>query len=342
MTELDPRQQEILHAVVIEYVSAAEPVGSHTLVQKYGFGVKAATIRNELAAMSDLGFLEQPHTSAGRIPSDLGYRYYVDHLIVPQRLDEHTRQKVRKPSEEGEALQGVLRDTSQALSRLTHLLTLASVFTDRGVEVRNAVVSALGPSKAMLMLVLSNGHVVNRMIECPPGLTLDDVGLANEQLAQAIGDKNLRSLSRIRVPSTGRATIDRLMANVWSHLKSIVREMTRSTLISEGEEFIISQPEFQRDMGALLSFLEAMTSSETMVDALSTPSDTAQVVTIGRENKNELLHRFSIVKHSFYVGPHEAGVIAIVGPTRMRYETSIPLVTFTARALTDSLTRFFG
>src|ERR1700733_12209918 len=111
MSELDPRKQTILQALVLEYVDAAEPVGSELLVHKYQLGVKSATVRNELAEMSELGYLEQPHTSAGRIPSDRGYRYYVDRLLLERDVEESAKQKVRTVTTEGEALQSLLTDT---------------------------------------------------------------------------------------------------------------------------------------------------------------------------------------------------------------------------------------
>src|SRR6185312_6059439 len=126
MSQLDARKQTILQAIIIEYVTGAEPVGSEALVQKYELGVKSATVRNEMAEMSDLGYLEQHHTSAGRIPSDLGYRYYVDHLILLRDVDEQSKSKVKNGAEEGDALQSMLRDTVRALSRVTHLLGVAT------------------------------------------------------------------------------------------------------------------------------------------------------------------------------------------------------------------------
>src|SRR5579862_9537266 len=119
MPELDARKQTILRAVIFEYVTTADPVGSELLVQKYGLGVKSATVRNELADLSDLGYLEQPHTSAGRIPSDRGYRYYVDRLIVNLEPGDLTKQRVKSAASEGDALQFLLRDTAKALSRFT-------------------------------------------------------------------------------------------------------------------------------------------------------------------------------------------------------------------------------
>lgn len=340
MRHLDDRKGTILRAVIVEYVSAAEPVGSELLASKYELGVKSATIRNELADLSDLGFLEQPHTSAGRIPSDLGYRYYVDHLIVNRDLGPAEKQRIKS---DGDALQTLLRDTTKALSRLTHLLTAATIVRDVNVTVRTAVVSALGPSQALLVLVLSNGHVENRMIECPPGLTLQDIGKANEALNQTAIGKTLRWLTRNKAPGgSNNPALDKLVGVLWSTIRGMARDLTRGRVTTEGEEFLFGQPEFQRDAAAFSQLLEELKESDLLLDALSAPTDQPQAVTIGRENKNEKLHQLTVIRQAFFVGENEAGAIALIGPTRMRYDTGIPLVNYTARALSDSLTRFFG
>ncbi len=331
-----------MSALVIEYVDSAEPIGSEQLVHKYGFGVKSATVRNELAELADLGYLEQPHTSAGRIPSDQGYRYYVDKLIVEQKLTESTKGTVRDVASDGDVLQEVLRDTARVLSRVTQLLSVASTVRDGGITVRNAVVSALSPTQALLVLILSNGHVENRMIGCPVGLTLEDVGRANEALTQHLVGKTLRSLSRVRfAPTMASEAVDRFLAVLSTNIKSMGRELTRGLVITEGTEFMFGQPEFQKNLTALNELIRQITDDDFLHDAL-TPADTPQVVTIGRENRMEPLQQLSIVRHSFFVGEHEAGVIALVGPTRMQYSFSMPLISFTAKALSDSLTKFFG
>src|SRR5690349_17253991 len=122
MEPLSDRKEQILRAVIIEYVSGAEPVPSDLIATKYELGVKSATVRNELLEMSDMGLLEQPHTSAGRVPSDQGYRYFVDRLIVGAPLEKEKRQRVKQATEEEDTLQQILRHTTKALSRLTHLL----------------------------------------------------------------------------------------------------------------------------------------------------------------------------------------------------------------------------
>lgn len=340
MAELDPRKETILRAIIIEYVGSAEPIGSESLLQKYELGVRSATIRNEMAEMSDLGYLEQPHTSAGRIPSDRGYRYFVDRLITDRTVREPARQQVTQVTSDGEALHELLRDTARLLSRITHLLAVAATVREHKVTVRTAVVSALGPQQALLVVALSNGHVENRMIECPTGLTLQDVGAANEFLSGSVTGKNLRTLSRLKAPtSTGGSASDKLVALLCSCIRQASRDLTRGTIITEGAEFMFGQPEFKGHAGTLADLLDRLSQGEYLYDVLA--PDATQIVTIGRENR-EPLHQFSVVRQSFFVGADEAGVLAVIGPTRMNYEASIPLVSFTAEALSGGLTRFFG
>jgi heat-inducible transcriptional repressor len=338
---LDARKQTILQAIVIEYVTGAEPIGSELLTQKYELGVKAATVRNEMAELSELGLLEQPHTSAGRIPSDLGYRYYVDRLIVTRDLSENERAKMTDATSDGDVLLTMLRDTVRALSRATHLLSVATIVKDAGLSVRTAVVSALGPTQALVVLVLSNGHVENRMVECPVGLTLQDVGKTNELLQAAVTGQKLTSLARSKPPTGGGPAIDKLVAILWGHLRSVAKDLTRGVVITEGEEFMFAQPEFYRDASALGKLLKDLSDSDLLYEAVS-PEQRGGPVTIGRENRAHRMQQFSVVRQKFHIGENEAGVIALVGPTRMRYDRGIPLISFTAQALSDSLTKYFG
>lgn len=167
MQDLDFRKQTILRAIVVEYVRHAEPVASDAITHKYDLGVRSATIRSEMAEMSDLGLLEQPHTSAGRIPSDSGYRYFVYRLIINGGVAEPARKTVQNAAE-GDALHEMLRETARSLSRITQLLSVAATVKERDTTVKTAVLSALDPSRALLVIVLSNGHIENRMLEVPP------------------------------------------------------------------------------------------------------------------------------------------------------------------------------
>jgi heat-inducible transcriptional repressor len=343
MSQLQPRQEVILRAIVLEYVGGAEPVASELITSKYELGVKSATIRNEMADMSEMGYLEQPHTSAGRVPSDRGYRYFVDYLMKPLEPVSDAKSRVSDAASQGEALQGLLRETTRALSRATHLLSAATTIRDGAITVRSPLVSAIGPHQALLVLPLSNGDVKNRGIECPPGLTLEEIGAANEALREHVTGKTLRQIQRAKPPAGGRSPAhDKFLGIVWASLRSIARELTRGHLISEGEEFLFGQPEFQRELPLLSDLIDKLKESDILFDALAAPGENATTVTIGRENRHSDLQRLSVIRQSFYVGQNEVGTIAIVGPTRMPYEAGIPLVNFTAKALSEALTRHFG
>lgn len=341
MDQLDARKQTILRAVIFEYVRGAEPIGSEMLAAKYELGVKGATIRNELSDLAELGYLEQPHTSAGRIPSDRGYRYYVDRLIVASDPETETKNKVKEAADEGDALQDLLSETTRVISRLTHQLTAATVIRNQNIKIKSIVASALGPKQAIVVVVLSNGQVENRMVEVPAELTLSELGAVNEWLTGNLVGLTLRGATRVKHGLSDERGA-RLIGVVFGALRSISKEVNRVSVTTQGEEFLFGQPEFQRETGLLADLLETLKGSEMLAEAIQAPSDQPQMVTIGREHKNPQLQKLSMIRQSFFVGENEAGVIAIIGPTRMAYEKSIPLVSFTARALTDSLTRYLG
>ena len=340
MEELDARKETILRAVVIEYVTTAEPVGSETLASKYPFGVRSATVRSVLSELAERGLLEQPHTSAGRIPSDQGYRYYVDRLGEPAALAEEAQAAVHGATAPGEALAETLRETLRAVSRLTRQLAVAATVRASEVKVRAAVVSALGPNQALLVLALGDGHVENRMIACPAHLTLEEVGQANAALVPAVVGKDLASLARLQLGSAnpGGTAGDQMLAVASGELRKMARALTRGRVFAEGEPYVFAQPEFRAAPDDLARVIEEITEGDLFYESLQRDG----TVTIGRENDRTELHRFSVVRRAFFVGGSEAGVLAVIGPTRMNYDASAALLDFTAGALTKSLTRYFG
>lgn len=341
MAELDPRKQTILRAVVFEFVRGAEPVASEILTARYPLGVKSATVRNELAELTDQGYLEQPHSSAGRIPNDTAYRYFVDRLMVLSEPDPEARQRVKSATQEGDALKDLVTESTKLLSRMTSLLTAASIVKNSTLTIRSVVISALGPKQALLVVALSNGEVENRMLELPAELTLTELGMANEQLTRLLLNQPLKSAARQKAPMVNENPgAERLLGIVWTALRSISKEVNRPTLITSGEEFLLGQPEFTRDASKLASLVEALQQEEALGEAISDP--TARNISIGKENKFAEHQELSVVRRQFFIGDNEVGVIAVVGPTRMAYDRSVSLVDYTAKALSEALTRYLG
>ncbi|MBS1705945.1 MAG: heat-inducible transcription repressor HrcA [Armatimonadetes bacterium] len=342
--QLDPRKQMILRAVVFEYVTGAEPVGSELLTQKYELGVRSATVRNELAEMSDLGYLDQPHTSAGRIPSDLGYRYFVDHMIVYRDLGPHAKRQVQTITRDGELLQTLLTETTSLLSRLTRLMSAATTITNQHLRAKSAMLTALGPDRALVVLVLSNGHVENKLVECPEGMTLAHIGRANNELMGLINEKSLTELVSLSSAThhSSDPAYDRLMHNVLHVIQSICRDLTKGKIIVEGEEYLFGQPEFMRDPAPLQQLLQHIEDRGTASLATSKKDEHGLDVKIGKENNLQVWKQFAVIRHPFFVGDQEMGNLTIVGPTRLDYESNIPLLTYAAQAVSDTLTKIFG
>lgn len=333
MSDLSRRKEQVLRAVIVEYITAAEPVASDLITQKYDLGVRSATIRNELAEITDLGLLEQPHTSAGRIPSDLGYRYYVDRLIIQRRPSEETLGKLEAATEE-DTLRQMLGETTKALSRLTHLLVAAATVRNTQTKVRNGLLTALGPQRGLIVLVLENGLVENQMVECPEGLTLQHIGQVNEILGRILENMTLAQLIKAKAPNVDDPVLSKTLKSVFTALRSTARDITRGQLITEGEEYILAQPEFQRNNGGLEALLASIEDEEGMHAAVI-----GEGVTIGRENPVEKMRGLSILRKTFYVGDDEAGTIAIVGPTRLQYDRALSLLDFTAHSVSQTLTK---
>ena len=343
MEPLDPRKKIILKAVVIEYVTDGEPVGSELIASRYELGVRSATVRNELAEMSELGYLEQPHTSAGRIPSDAGYRYYVDNLMGSPEPDQANKSKIEIASHREDILRAILQETTKTLSRMTHQIAAASTVGATHLKLTGVMITALGPTRAMLVLVFNNADAHNRLVECPPDLTLADFGLLNENLPKLFDGLNVKELSQVKAPaSTQKPSLDKFIANILGTVKSIAKEMNQGQIVVEGEEYVAAQPEFQNDRAGLEELLRFVEDEAVMSTVIPNQTEKPVMVTIGRENTQAGLRSLSVLRHSFYLGDKEAGTLAIIGPTRIDYENNLALLKFAANAIGSTIEKITG
>lgn len=342
MGELSDRKGHIIRAIVMEYFVGAEPISSDLIATKYDLGVRSATIRNELAEITDLGYLDQPHTSAGRIPSDRGYRYFVDNLMDPAQTGQGEKKALREATRDEDTLRDLVQETTKALSRMTKLMSAAVTVRDAQVKVRNAVVTALGPDRALFVLVLQNGHTENRILDCPAGLTLEQIGLVNEALDRAAAGLTLSEAAKFKIPSIGHPVAQSLINSASGALKSSAKDLTRGYLIVEGEEYVLGQPEFQREPAALRQIIDSLADEDALREEVSAMPDRGQSVTIGRENHVEPHYPLTFIRQTFRVGGQEAGIISVIGPRRMDYARNMSLLDYTADSISDVLTRLFG
>jgi len=339
--DLSARKAQILRAVIIEYVRGAEPIASDLIAHKYELGVRSATVRAEMADITDLGFLEQPHTSAGRIPSDIGYRYYVDNLLTHQDATDDDKRKVRTAQEEEETLKELLVETTKVLSRMTSLCAAAATIKDSTVPVKHGILTVVGPGKGLIVLVLGNGHVENRLVELPLSATIEHVGQVNEAISTTLVGMQLGALSKVRFLGSGNPGLDLILSEVSEVLRSVGKDLTKGHFITEGEEYILAKPEFIRDHSLLESVVRSLEDQETLRSAIVGTPPIEEGTTIGREHGKDDLRPLAISRRIFFVGGSEAGALAIIGPTRMDYDRGLSLLDHTAKAVTQTLTKLF-
>lgn len=339
--ELGERRRRILAAVVHDYIETAEPVGSETLAHRYDFGVKPATIRNELAAMSEMGYLRQPHTSAGRVPSDLGYRYYVDRLMPPPSLSpEETSQATRDYDFHESEIETILHNTCRVLAGLTNCASLATPPRMDTVLVKHVALSEVRPGTILVIIVLNTGQISHRVLEHSAELRASDLTTLGNVVNQRCRDADLQRLSS-SVTSELPPELHRLQA-LYRQIVSVVKQTLTSAqsdeVFMDGTSHILKQPEFA-DRSRAAWLLDVLERRRTLFEILGSALLGEQVtVIIGSENRFEEVWDCSFVASRYSVGDRTCGSIGVLGPTRMDYRRAVAAVRFMASNLSQLLT----
>ncbi len=336
---LDKRKAFILATVVYEYVATAEPVGSQTLTQKYNLGVSSATIRNEMAELEAAGYLVQPHTSAGRVPSDAGYRTYVDHLMRPETLasDEQARisERFRAASRE---LDDVIEQTTRLLGELTRNVAFAIAPTREQQAFRHVQLIWLSDEVGLAIVVTSLGSPVQMRFD-HGGAAPDDLTAFSNRLNLRLGGKSLREVARVDLVAI--AVEAGLSEQIGRAVEGALQAVTRAeepVIASSGAQHLLDQPEFQdlRKLRSILRIIEEQRRLYEMVaDQVTSESPT---VKIGHELGHDEMVECSVVTVPYRFGEDGTGVLAILGPRRMPYARLLAIATGTASSLNRHLT----
>jgi len=343
MVQLDPRKREILKAVINEYIATAEPVGSETVASRYNLGISPATVRNEMAALEEMGYLRQPYTSAGRVPTDRAYRLYVDTLVVEEERElpslekERLRRRVRlSVGEPGEAVE----EAARALAMVTEYASIVAEPRPEHGVFKHLHLIPLSDTEAIAVIITDTGVIEGKVVQFSDGFSPDELDRLSRHISRRLEGYPLGEIT------------DRLLAQIIQEavrhqraiqqLKRILRKSLwlslRARVYIEGTANILLQPEFQdiRRVRPLLSMLEQ---EEVIQDLLSEAVSRGLLVVIGSENRYAEMQLCSVIAACYRVGGRPAGAVGIIGPTRMPYEKVIPTVQFLAESLGEVLTR---
>lgn len=337
---LNERRRTVLSALVNEYVASVQPVGSKVLVERYHLGCSPATVRSELAALEETGLVYQPHVSAGRIPTDTGYRAFVDGVVetgVPGLASQEADSVRRHYAEAEHEISEVLRDTSALLSRLTSYVAVVAAPTIKRARIRRVTLVPLGGRRALVVVVTDSGQVANRAIEFDTDVTPDAVGRVEAYLSHALdgapGDE-VQTMRRTLDPSVDdRAGVAR---RVLDEVIDCLAEADEARVLTGGVSALLAHPEFE-DPGVVRPLLALLEDGIAMLRVLSDVMRfTGVEVRIGHENPVGALERASFVAARYGEGD-AGGIVGVIGPTRMDYGRAISAVRTVSDALSDVL-----
>ena len=337
---LDERKQRILQAVIQDYISSAEPVGSRTLARKYDLGVSPATIRNEMADLEMLGYLEHIHTSSGRVPSSKGYRLYVDSLLPVQPMTDAEKVMIDKwYKAKVQQLDQVFQETAKIISKLTRNVSLVLAPQISKAAFRCMQFLPLDDHRVIAVLMTDAGFVENRIMEMPAGSSFEDfqrmAKVINGCLAgHTLGAIQNGSLKKIEAEIGDNGLYESAMTLIDKALNSQRKER----LYLGGTTEMMEQPEFHNGE-KVKELLIRLEKDQLMKDILKAHLGDGLTVTIGQENEYSGIKDCSIITATYHLDGELLGSMAVLGPTRMEYGRTMSLLNYMNNNLTEVIKR---
>ena len=330
---LSDRRQIVLRALIEEYIARALPVGSRTLVERYNLGISSATVRNELSLLEEMGYLAQPHTSAGRIPTDFGYRAFVDELLSESDPDNGEDALARELRESASDLDDLMDRTSQALARFTDCMTLLVPPRILSVDIRLVNLVLLTPQRLLTVIVTEDGQVFDRQMDLPRDYSQDEIGKTQEALNNILVGTSLSSTSG-ELPLGASGVHDDLFRMVMAEILACLKDQNAIKAHPLGISHLLGKPEFS-DSSCLMPVLEELEGDTMLLRVFNDAAASEEpVVRIGHENDSEALSSVSLIATRFGEAEH-SGLILIVGPTRMDYSQVLKAVRAARNVLKD-------
>ena len=335
---LSERGQVILKELIERYIRDGQPVGSRSLART--FDLSPASIRNVMADLEELGYLASPHTSAGRVPTEQGYRFFVDTLLTVDPLEDRAETQVRNRLIRPEDTTALLASASATLSDLTNLAGIVSVPRQEHAALRRIEFLGLSGRKVLVILVVNNTEVHNRIIQTDRDYSPAELEQASNFLTERLGGKDLAAIRNqlIAEMRIDRESIDRMMA--------LALDMAERALEPEdmGEDFVLSGQTNLMDVTELADvehlrkLFDAFQEKQAILHLLDRCIYAQGVqIFIGHESRTSGLDGMSVVTAPYESGGHIVGVLGVIGPTRMAYNRVIPIVDLTARLLGSAL-----
>ncbi|MCF8066536.1 MAG: heat-inducible transcriptional repressor HrcA [Desulfarculaceae bacterium] len=339
--ELSERARLVLASVVANYITTAEPVGSRTVSKQKEVDFSPATVRNVMSDLEEMGYLEQPHVSAGRVPTSEGLRFYVDSILELDELDQRTKEILRSQLEDQPVneVNDIFKATSRALSQISRQAALVAVPSPEQEVFRHMEFVRLAPGLILVVLVSKAGGVQNRIIEAEEDIVQEELDRYTRYLNDLLADLTLSQVKqRVAQEMAGeRNRFDAVLSRALTLGKQALDNRSEGELLIDGQTNLMDQPEF-KDVVRLRGIFQAFEEKSTLLRLLD-KALTAQGVRllIGSESDLTELDGLSVVTSPYGEQGKPSGALGVIGPTRMDYSKVIPMVDFTARLVSRIL-----
>ena len=339
----ETRRQKILAAIVEQYIETGEPVGSKALLDKLDVSVSSATIRNDMAALTKLGYIYQPHTSAGRIPTQSGYRYYVDNLMQVAELGEVDRRQIEASvdSRSGDP-DALLEKAGEALVSFTNFAAISTTPSNENATIRNIEMVQISPRMAMVVMLTSTGLLKSKAFRSDVEITMDVVDTFRSIVEEHFLGKPLFDINTIMiqtlVASLGAKAL--AMSTPLVTIADLVGEASQTSVRLDGQSNLLDYKDLGDNPAELLNFLHRGEPLNMLVEA-SSSSDTDIEVRIGSENRYKELANSTTIISKYKIGDGATGAIGIIGPTRMNYSKIIPGLKYLSDVVSQILSEVY-
>jgi len=343
---LDDRKLKILQAIIDDYISSAEPVGSRTIAKKHELGLSSATIRNEMADLEEMGFLEQPHTSAGRVPSDKGYRLYVDQIMKINDLSDTEIENIRTAMDiKINELSQIIRNASVVMSQFTKYTSMAVTPQIKRSVLKAVQVVPIEPGKALVIVVTDSNTVRNNLIRIPEKVTPDFLiqvsNLLNEKLKGFTLEMLKNNFLNGEAEQLTSLPYD-LMRPILDGIEDLIKLIDQPEIYLEGTTNILNFPEF-KEVQKAKEFLSLLDEKKLMSEILNNHSSKNEIIIqIGNENVLQGIKDCSIVTASYSVDDYVIGSIGIIGPTRMEYSKVVSSLNYIRNKINQEILKLLG
>lgn len=344
---LDDRKLRILQAIIDDYIHSAEPVGSRTIAKKHELGLSSATIRNEMADLEEMGFLEQPHTSAGRVPSDKGYRLYVDKLMQIDEISEAEIDRIRSEMDiRINELSQIIRNASVIMSKLTKYTSMAVSPHINKSALKAVQLVPIEPGKALIIIVTDSNIVRNSMVRIPekaePDFIIQFSNMLNDKLKGFTLEMLKSNIFNTEIEQLLKMPYE-LIKPVFDTIEDLLIGIDQPEVYLEGTTNILNFPEF-KEIQKAKEFLDVLDKkkiiSELLINNFNCSKDI--IIQIGNENVIETMKDCSLVTTSYNVGNHVIGTIGIIGPTRMEYSKVVSTMNYIRKKINQEILKLLG